>query len=259
MKVSSDLKIAFFDSGIGGLTVLHEALQLMPNERYIYYADSDNTPYGTKPTELVKEFVFEAVAFLMKQDIKALVLACNTATSVAINDLRQRYNIPIIGMEPAVKSGVQSAQDKKTLVCATEKTLAESRLQTLIQNLQAEDKVEKLSLQQLVLFAEKFQFEGAAVEAYLAERFAGIQWADFSSIVLGCTHFPYFKPLLQRLLPSHVRILDGNIGTVKHLQKQIIPTTQTQPSPIEYFISGKKAEREYFDKYFATLQKTINK
>lgn len=254
-RSNNNLKIAFFDSGIGGLTVLHEALKLMPNEQYIYFADSENTPYGTKPTELVKELVFDAVDFLMQKDIKALVLACNTATSVAIKDLRQKYTIPIIGMEPAVKPAVELAQDKKTVVCATDKTLAESKLQTLIQNLHAEDKVEKLSLQQLVLFAEKFQFDGIAVETYLKEQFSKIHWQDFNSIVLGCTHFPFFKPLFQKLLPAHVRILDGNLGTVKYLQKQIIPTTKKEPSEIEYFASGKKVDAANFQRYFGVLQK----
>lgn len=243
-------KIAFFDSGIGGLTVLREAIRLMPNEQYIYFADSENAPYGTKSSVRIKQLVFEAINFLSKTRIKALVLACNTATSVAVDDLRQHYNFPIIGMEPAVKPAVESAAHKKTLVCATDKTLAEDSLRILIQDLNAEGQVEQLSLQSLVLFAEKFDFGQPKVEQYLKEHFAPINWSAFDSIVLGCTHFPYFKRQISALLPAHIRILDGNIGTVNHLKTRIIPTKNKSPSPIEYFISGKKTDASLFDKYF---------
>jgi len=243
-------KIAFFDSGMGGLTVLREAIRLMPNEQYIYFADSENAPYGTKSSAMIKKLVFDAVDFLSEIGIKALVLACNTATSVAVEDLRKHYAFPIIGMEPAVKPAVESAPHKKTLVCATDKTLAEDSLRILIQNLDAEDQVEQLSLQSLVLFAEKFDFGHARIEAYLKDRFAPINWSEFDSIVLGCTHFPYFKREIAALLPAHVRILDGNVGTVTHLKNRVIPTQNNSPLPIEYFLSGKKADASLFDRYF---------
>ncbi|BDS09386.1 glutamate racemase [Aureispira anguillae] len=251
-------KIAFFDSGIGGLTVLHKALQIMPNEPYLYFSDAQNAPYGTKSSKDIKKLVFDAVDFLIQQDIKALVLACNTATSVAIKDLRQQYNLPIIGMEPAVKPAVESAKDKKILVCATDKTLAENKLKLLIENLNATTKVEQLSLQELVLFAEKFQFDDPKIERYLKEVFSGIQWNDYDSIVLGCTHFPYFTPNIRRLLPPHIRILDGHTGTVKHLQARIVPSTQTSPSPIQYFCSKKASAAKHFEKYFAMLNQQVS-
>ena len=148
------MKIAFFDSGIGGLTVLQEALKILPHEQYIYFADSDNAPYGIRTSQEIRNLVFDAVEFLIKQDIKALVLACNTATSVAVKELRATYTLPIIGMEPAVKPALKAADNKKTLICATQRTLEEDKLKELIQNLNAESKVEQLSLQNLVIYAE---------------------------------------------------------------------------------------------------------
>jgi len=246
-------KLAFFDSGLGGLTVLHEALKQMPNEQYIYFADSDNAPYGTKSTMTIKALVFDAVDFLIQQDIKALVLACNTATSVVINDLRQQYSIPIIGMEPAIKPAIELASNKKTLICATQKTLTENKLQLLIENLNASDKIERLSLQELVSFAEKFEFEGLNVHRYLNRSFSKINWSEFDSIVLGCTHFIYFEKIIQQLIPSHIHILDGNKGTVRHLKNNISLNNNSNPFLIEFFSSKKTMPATHFAPCFALL------
>ena len=120
-------KIAFLDSGLGGLTVLREAIKILPGEDYIYYADNMNTPYGVKTKEEVKQHIFNAVKFIVTLDAKALVVACNTATSVAIEDLRQQYNFPIIGMEPAIKPAIEKHKNtgKRILILATELSLKE--------------------------------------------------------------------------------------------------------------------------------------
>ena len=249
------MKIAFLDSGIGGLTVLHEALQLMPNEQYIYFADSKNAPYGTKSPAAIRALVFQAVDFLAQFELKALVLACNTATSVAVKELRKAYDFPIIGMEPAVKPAVDANNNKKILVCATDRTLAANKLKTLIQNLNATDQVEQLSLQKLVLFAEEFNFQSPAINDYLSTSFENIQWQEFDSIVLGCTHFPYFKNQIQALVPPHIRIWDGNYGTAKHLQSRIAPSTATSSSPVQYFISKEATPASYFHKYFSLINR----
>ena len=112
------MNIGFFDSGIGGLSVLREALAVLPNENYLYYADTDNTPYGTKTRNEVK-LAFKAVEFLTSRRIKALVIACNAATSASVEDLRKKYDFPIIGMEPAVKPAVTKSLNggKRVLVC----------------------------------------------------------------------------------------------------------------------------------------------
>ena len=127
------MRIAFFDSGIGGLTVLHQAKKLMPQEDYLYYADTDHVPYGSKTKEEIRRYVEEAVDFIAAQDVKALVVACNTATSVAIQSLRARYSFPILGMEPAVKPAVKNiAVSKRVLVTATPVTLREQKLHDLL-------------------------------------------------------------------------------------------------------------------------------
>lgn len=248
------MKIAFFDSGMGGLTVLYEALKQMPNEAYLYFADAHNAPYGTKSSAEILALVLDAVAFIATQEPKALVLACNTATSVAVQTLRQLYSFPIIGMEPAIKPAVEHANNKKTLICATDKTLSANKLQYLIQQLEANDRVVPCSLQKLVLFAEQCDWNNPNINQYLKQQFANINWAEFDSIVLGCTHFPYFQSHIRALIPAYIRIIDGTQGTVKQLQRRVVPTTSTQPTPpIEFFISKQKSPASTFESYFQRL------
>ena len=121
------MKIAFFDSGVGGLSVLQTAIQVLPPQQYIYFADSVNAPYGTKSKKEIKKLMFEAVDFLQTKNINALVVACNTATSAAIKDLRKQYDFPIIGMEPAVKPAIEKSKKKKIVLFATELTLKEKK------------------------------------------------------------------------------------------------------------------------------------
>lgn len=211
------MKIAFFDSGIGGLTVLKNAIELLPNEDYIYFADTDNVPYGIKPKEDVKGFVINAVEFLSSKGIKALVVACNTATSVVINDLRERFDFPIIGMEPAIKPAIVNNSGKKILVTATSLTLRESKLESLIKTLDENERIERLPLDKLVQFAERSDFRSSEVIDFIKESFSGLDLSEYESLVLGCTHFIFYKSLLSEILPPSIKIIDGNEGTVKHL------------------------------------------
>lgn len=217
------MKIGFFDSGIGGITVLYDTLKILPNEDYIYYADTLNVPYGPKPKEEVKKYIFNAVEFLVQQDVKAIVIACNTATSVAIKDLRVKYSIPIIGMEPAVKPAIEKNKErnKRILVTATALTLKEEKLKNLISRLDNEHVVDLLPLPGLVQFAEKLEFHEEIVLPYLKEQLLKYDLNDYETIVLGCTHFSYFKDMFQKLFSSQVNIIDGNIGTAKNLKRTL--------------------------------------
>ncbi len=215
------MRIAFFDSGIGGLTVLKQAIAALPNEEWLYYADTRNVPYGVKPKDEVRACIFSAVEFLAKQDIQALVIACNTATSVAISDLRARYDFPIIGMEPAVKPAVVKNTGKKILVFATSLTLRESKLETLISLLDKRNQIERRELDGLVTFAEDFEFDTPLVQNYLLEKFANTRWEQYQTLVLGCTHFIFFRDMIQALAGNSIELIDGNEGTVRHLVRTV--------------------------------------
>jgi len=234
--------IAFFDSGIGGITVLHEALRLLPDEDYIYYADTLNAPYGTREKHEVKKLVSDAVDFIVQKEVKAVVIACNTATSAAVEDLRRTYSIPIIGMEPAVKPAVEKngRAHKRVIVTATPLTLKEEKLRNLIDRVDNEHIVDLLPLPDLVKFAERYEFSGEDVYAYIQEEFSSYDLQQYGTVVLGCTHFIYFKKMLTDILPSHIDIIDGNKGTVNNLKK--IMENRGEPGGgsgmINYFCSG---------------------
>ncbi len=245
--------IGVFDSGVGGLTLLHRAQELMPHEHFLYYADSANVPYGNKPTVEIERLVDEAINEMMKQPIKAIVLACNTATSVSAARLRVNYDLPIIGMEPAVKPAVLEGDPRKTLVLATELTLRESKYKELVKSLNAEEKVDALPMQKLVDYAEEYEFESPELSRYLRTSFAGIQWDDYKSVVLGCTHFLYFKEMLSKFVPSHIHFIDGHDGTINHLSNQIARNPFGTTSKLKCLLSGHEVANEIVQPYLNFL------
>ncbi|CAM3119645.1 glutamate racemase [Sporolactobacillus spathodeae] len=217
------MKIAFFDSGIGGLTVLHQARKILPDEDYLFYADTAHVPYGEKSKEEVRAFVLEAADFIASQSVKALVVACNTATSIAIEELRRTYAFPIIGIEPAVKPAVQVSTRKrrKVLVLATELTLKEAKFHHLVERIDHDEIVDSLPLPGLVRFAERFVFDPEQVIPYLKKAASGLNLSEYGTVVLGCTHFPLFKDSIRQIFPEDTDIIDGSIGTSNHLRHQL--------------------------------------
>ncbi|MBO0960897.1 glutamate racemase [Neobacillus sp. MM2021_6] len=240
------MRIGFFDSGIGGMTVLHQALRFLPNEDYIFYADTLHVPYGEKPKEEVREYIFKAVDFMANQGIKALVIACNTATSIAVDDLRQKYDFPILGIEPAVKPAMQSCEGKrkKVLVLATNLTLREEKFHNLVKRLDNHDIVDSLPLPGLVQFAENFEFRKEKVVPYLKEELSQFDLKQYGTIVLGCTHFPYFEKIIKGIFPEEVDIISGSIGTAKNLKRILESSSQITDGTgnITFFKSGIQVE-----------------
>ncbi|GAB4493048.1 MAG: glutamate racemase [Saprospiraceae bacterium] len=246
--------IGFFDSGIGGLTVLHEALKLLPNERYIYFSDGDHAPYGLRPKEEVRDLTLDAVAFLAKQGIKALVVACNTATSVAIEDVRRLYEFPVIGMEPAVKPAVMSGNRKRVLVFATELTLKEEKFKNLVARVDTEQVVDYLPLQELVMFAERFDFDEDKIIPYLNAKLNGLDLSRYGAVVLGCTHFLFFKKYMEQVLPPEIQIIDGNLGTVRNLKNKLAEYLNDGPGGVTYFLSKKQMSAAHFENFLQFLE-----
>jgi glutamate racemase len=213
------MRIGLFDSGVGGITVLKEALKLLPDEDFLYYADTRNVPYGTKSKEQVSRCICESVDFMAGRGIKALVVACNTATSIAISDLRKKYDFPILGMEPAVKPAVERHQDLRVLVAATPLTLKEEKYQNLVSKVDSNGIVDSIPLPELVGFAEKFIFDENVILTYLREKLSCYRIEEYGTVVLGCTHFPFFRGAFKKLFSENTDIIDGSVGTVKHLKK----------------------------------------
>lgn len=260
MNGEKTMRIGFFDSGVGGITVLHEALRQLPKENYIYYADTDHVPYGTKSKEEVKEFVFTAVELMAQEGIKALVVACNTATSIAINDLRQNYNFPIFGMEPAVKPAVEKNCSKRILVTATPLTLEEEKYQNLVTRLGHAHIIDGLALPELVDFAEKFIFDENTIMDYLRYKLADYDLNQYGTVVLGCTHFPFYRKYFRQLFNRDTDIIDGSRGTVNYLRKVLsekgIAGLEGE-GDIIFFSSGRRIQEDFrYRNYLAYLRES---
>ncbi|MBQ7680042.1 MAG: glutamate racemase [Butyrivibrio sp.] len=227
-----EVTVGIFDSGIGGLGVLHEAVCALPQARFLFYADRAHVPYGERSEREILSYAEEITAFLRERGCAAIVIACNTATSVAAEALREHYRgegLPIIGMEPAVKPALEWEPEGPVLVIATPVTVREHKLQALLERLDATHRVHVHPMPELVRFAEGERFEDPAVEAYLAEELMPYVEAGIQSVVLGCTHFNYFVPQLRALFGPGVRLFDGNDGTVRHLAALLGLQAESEP------------------------------
>ena len=217
----SQLPIGIFDSGLGGLSVLRTALRMLPNERFIYYGDIVNAPYGTKTEEQVCVCARGAAQRLLGKGIKALVIACNTATCAAAAQLRAEYpDLIIIGMEPALKLAHDQCPEGQILVLATPVSLASQKYRLLYENY-GEHAI-SLPCPGLMEFVEHGDTESPELIAYLRERLSPFLVKEApAAVVLGCTHYVFLKRTIRTLLPSETRVLDGNEGTVRQLERRL--------------------------------------
>lgn len=217
-----DMPIGFFDSGVGGISVLKEAVKLMPYENFLYYGDSINAPYGTKPVEEVKKLTFRAVEFLMSKGVKAVVIACNTATSAAIEELRSSFiDIPVVGIEPALKPAVKLKRKGKIIIMATPLTLVETKFSSLMEEYKKEADIVPLPCAGLAELVESGITEGEIVNKYLRKIYENIECSDVASVVLGCTHYPFISGELSKILSKDTPIIDGSFGTAKQIRRQL--------------------------------------
>ncbi|MEL7563762.1 MAG: glutamate racemase [Dehalobacterium sp.] len=254
-----NLPVGFFDSGLGGVSVLAEAAFLLPNESFIYLGDSAHNPYGTKDVADVKRLSLQAADFLIEKGIKALVVACNTATSVAINDLRQAQEIPVIGMEPALKPAVEKSEPGDIIVMATPITLREKKFQCLLSQYRLKRNIVLLPCPGLAELIEKGTYTGPPIQEYLINIFDQIKTENISTVVLGCTHYIFIKRELEKFMP-HVRLIDGNRGTVVNLrrildQQGLLADQSRKDRNIEFFSSADPDRflplyRQLFNYYF---------
>lgn len=217
-----DLAIGVFDSGMGGISLLKELQKLMPNEKYIYYGDSKNVPYGTKNIEELKILSSNICDYFIKRGVKAIVIACNTATSAAADFLRNKYDIPIIGIEPALKPAIEKYSFGKIAVLATEVTLREKKFNTLLSKYEHVTEVIKIPAPNLVNIVESGITNGCIAEQNIMSLFENIDKTSLSCVVLGCTHFIFLKKSIQNVLGSNIAIIDGNFGTSNHLKNILL-------------------------------------
>ena len=217
-----DLPIGFLDSGVGGLSVLREAIKIMPNENYIYFGDSKNAPYGVKPTKEIRDLTFNVVDFLIEKGIRGLVVACNTATSAAVSELRRVYpDIPLVGIEPAIKPAVELNRSGKILIMATPMTIKQEKFNLLLNKYKGKAEIVPIPCAGLMEFIEDGILSGEELEEYLEEKLSIYDKSEISSIVLGCTHYPFVKDVIAKIVGSNVIIMDGGEGTAREIKRRL--------------------------------------
>jgi len=208
--------IGVLDSGMGGLTVLRPAARALPRERFIYYGDNRHAPYGILSEGDILRHTLAAADALMAEGIKLLLIACNTATSVAAEALRARLPIPVVAMEPALKPASQIAGSGQILVLATPATLALPRFQESM--VRYGQRATAVPLRGLVEVIENGETSGARVEGILRDALLPALGTPTDAIVLGCTHYPFVRPVIEALAPGSP-IVDGTAGTLRQMER----------------------------------------
>lgn len=223
--------VAVFDSGMGGISVLKEMVRLMPEEDFIYFGDSANAPYGIRSVEDVRKLTIEHIRFFLEEkSAKAIAVACNTATSAAVRRLRELYpQVPLVGVEPAIKPAVNSCKNPRILVMATPRTLAEEKFTNLERQYDNQAAIFPLPCPGLMEFVEQGILEGQQLEAYLHSLMDPYLSKNLTGIVLGCTHYPFVRKTIQKVAGPGIEIFDGSLGTARELLRRIGAAGLKQP------------------------------
>ena len=248
--------IGVFDSGAGGVSFLKTAVPLLPNEHFIYYGDLKNAPYGEKSQDEIRRCTHDACAFLYARGVKAIVMACNTATSLAVNEMREQLNIPVLSMEPAVKPALAALETGNVLVLATPATVAQPRYNRLIERLCAKDLVVSVGCGGLAGLVDELAPDaaiGACLSQALAPRFGQV----FDAIVLGCTHYLFIKTQIAAFCRTHFAgkqlFFDGNEGTARHLicvlKEQSLLRDELGGS-VTFYTSGTEAQKQKLQYFY---------
>lgn len=213
--------VGFFDSGLGGASVLREALKLLPNENYIYYGDNANAPYGDRTEDEIAQLTFRCAHRLADMGVKAIVLACNTATATCINQIRSEFSLPVISIEPAIKPACSLPGTGKVLMMATKATTHLERYLRLRERMPNPDRVINIPCSGIVERIESGRLGEEDYDDLFSEYLAPYKGMEVDAIVLGCTHYIFIKDAFRRNAKLHLsgscRLIDGNEGTVRQL------------------------------------------
>ena len=247
--------IAVFDSGVGGISVLKELIACIPQEKYLYFGDSTNAPYGSKTTEQVKELTLSAAQMLVARGIKALVVACNTATAAAINELRLAYpDLIIIGIEPALKLAADRFPGGRIGVMATPVTLREEKFHHQVERFPGVE-VCTIGVPALAELIEAGHLDDSAIEDLLRPALAPYA-GKLDAVVLGCTHYPFAAKTIRKLLGAETAILDGGAGTAQQTRRRLTDAGLLYDGPGSLQIENSTGERRLLTLSMELLENT---
>lgn len=239
--------VGIFDSGIGGVSLLRDAIRLLPNENYIYYGDNLHAPYGDRSEDEILEFTSNAADLLLGHGVKALVLACNTATSASINVLRQKLDVPVVSIEPAIKPACSVEGDGKIFMLATEATTRLVRYHALQGRMPDPDRVINVGCSGLVDRIEQGIVDDDAFDDILSKHLSKYHGMKADGIVLGCTHFPFISGAIEsyfkRNFDGKCILYDGNAATVRQLGRVLEKSGLNNclgEANVQFFTSGNR-------------------
>ena len=252
--------IAVIDSGVGGISVLRELTRLMPQENFIFFGDSANAPYGEKSADEVRRLTFDIAERLLTGGAKALVVACNTATAAAVRRLRETYpEVPIVGIEPAIKPAVLYGErelgkvdgSSAVLVMATPTTLEQEKFERLVGEYEGRARIIPLPCHELARLIEKGDLDSPELARYVGELLA--PYGEVDSVVLGCTHYPFVRHLIEKNLPG-TAVFDGAEGTAREAKRRIeaagLSCERTEEGIIEFLSSKSDETTDMYRKFF---------
>ena len=221
MSLHNNNPIGVFDSGVGGISVLKHIHALLPHEDLMYVADSKYAPYGNKTAEEITARCFELADYLIAKNVKALVVACNTATAAAIDELRETFDIPIIGMEPAVKPAAEASKNGVIGVLATVGTLKSAQFAALLESYGRNVKVVTQACVGLVECIERGELDTPETKALIRLYATPLLAEGADTIVLGCTHYPFVKHVIQEIVGDKITLIDTGAAVAKQLKRQL--------------------------------------
>lgn len=250
--------IGLFDSGIGGTTIWRSLHNLLPNENTLFIGDSKNAPYGQKTKEEIIQLSKKNVEWLLNHNAKAIIVACNTATTNAISELRSSYDIPIIGIEPAIKPAAANTKTGKVGVLATQGTL-NSKKYAEAQNLYPTIEFINQIGFRIVQLIEDGQLYSEELESLLRSYIDPMIEKDIDYLVLGCTHYPYLLPILNKFMPEHIHVIDSGDAVAKHTYKILkeanLLKTDNQPGYAKFYTNKDEAILQSFIADFGIAEK----
>lgn len=237
-----DRPIGIFDSGVGGLSILNEIRRELPSEHIIYYADSANCPYGSRSRAELQRLAVRVVRFLLERGAKLIVVACNTASVAALAHLRDTFAVPFVGVVPAVKPAALATQVARVAVLATPATFQGALFDELVQTFAADVRVIRQVCPGLVELVERGETSGPQAEAMLREYLAPALAESVDTIVLGCTHYPHLRPLVEEIVGPSIQVLDSGAAVARQvrrvLEREVLTRKGSAPGSAIYYTSG---------------------
>jgi len=255
---SNNQPIGIFDSGIGGTSIWKAIHQLLPNEKTIYLADSKNAPYGQKSKKEIVALSMKNTDFLLEMNCKLIVVACNTATTNAIQELRAKYNVPFIGIEPAIKPAVTHSKTQIIGILATQGTLNSELFNKTTEKYQDTKIIEQVG-HGLVQLIENGEINSPEMTKLLHSYLEPMIEANIDYLVLGCSHYPYLIPQIKKILPEHIQIIDSGEAVAKQtqniLREKVAFASVEEKQPVFYTNTNPKVLSEILENKYTVLQK----